>query len=59
MNHNGKTKMEALLPARIKTLLLKSRISEIHFRWNLSLNKELLDLKMSKNGIQKLDKALE
>ena len=59
MNNNGKNKMEAILPARIKTPHLKSRISEIHFRWNLSLNKELLDLKMSKNGIQKLDKALE
>ena len=44
--------MEAILPAGTKTYHLKSKISEIHFRWNLSLNKGLLDLKMSINGIQ-------
>ena len=51
--------MGAKLLVGTKTHHLESKILEIHFRWNLSLNKELLDLKMSKNGIQKLDKALE
>ena len=46
--------MGTILPAGTKTHHLKSKISEIHFRWNLSSNEELLDLKMSKNGIQKL-----
>ena len=53
-NNKGKTKMGSRLPAGTKTYHLKSKISKIHFRWNLSSNKGLLDLKMSKNRIQKL-----
>ena len=45
--------MDSRLPAGTKTYHLESKNSEIHSGWNLSSNKGLLDLEMSKNEIQK------